>query len=73
VNLATASGVCYWLVLSPSFTVTISSSCGKNFGSSICLKWIAFLFSLGIMLSVNVEQHVHVKFCVKLGKSATEM
>jgi len=25
------------------------------------------------MLSVNVEQHVNVKFCVKLGKSATEM
>jgi len=24
------------------------------------------------MLSVNVEQHVNVKFCVKLGKSATE-
>ena len=25
------------------------------------------------MLSVNVEQRVNVKFCVKLGKSATEM
>jgi len=25
------------------------------------------------MLSVNVEQCVNVKFCVKLGKSATEM
>jgi hypothetical protein len=24
------------------------------------------------MLSVNVEQRVNVKFCVKLGKSATE-
>jgi len=24
------------------------------------------------MLSVNVEQHANVKFCVKLGKSATE-
>jgi len=24
------------------------------------------------MLSVNVEQHINVKFCVKLGKSATE-
>ena len=24
------------------------------------------------MLSVNVEQHVNVKFCVKLGKSTTE-
>jgi len=32
-----------------------------------------FLFSVGIMLSVNVEQCVNVKFCVKLGKSATEM
>ena len=31
-----------------------------------------FLFSVGIMLSVNVEQRVNVKFCVKLGKSATE-
>jgi len=30
------------------------------------------LFSVGIMLSVNVEQRVNVKFCVKLGKSATE-
>ena len=25
------------------------------------------------MLSVNMEQRVNVKFCVKLGKSATEM
>jgi len=25
------------------------------------------------MLSVNVEQHVNVKFCVKCGKSTTEM
>jgi len=25
------------------------------------------------MLSVNVEQCINVKFCVKLGKSATEM
>ena len=24
------------------------------------------------MLSVNVEQHINVKFCVKFGKSATE-
>ena len=31
-----------------------------------------FLFSVGIILSVNVEQCVNVKFCVKLGKSATE-
>jgi len=31
-----------------------------------------FLFSIGIMLSVNVEQCVNVKFCVKLGKSSTE-
>ena len=31
-----------------------------------------FLFSVGNMLSVNVEQRVNVKFCVKLGKSATE-
>ena len=31
-----------------------------------------FLFSVGNMLSVNVEQHVNVKFCVKLGKSTTE-
>jgi len=59
-------------VLSPPVTVTISRSCGKQFGSSLCLKWIVFLFSVGVMLSVNVEQHVNVKFCVKLGKSATE-
>ena len=72
VNLATAGGVWYWLVLSPPFTVTISRSCGKQFGSSLCLKWIVFLFSAGIVLSVNVEQRVNVKFCVKLGKSATE-
>jgi len=64
--------VWYWLVLSPPFTVTISRSCGKQFGSSLCFKWIVFLFSIGFMLSVNVEQHVNVKFCVKLGKSATE-
>ena len=25
------------------------------------------------MLNVNVEQRANVKFCVKLGKSATEM
>ena len=31
-----------------------------------------FLFSDGIMLGVNVEQRANVKFCVKLGKSATE-
>ena len=31
-----------------------------------------FLFSVGITLSVNVKQHVNMKFCVKLGKSATE-
>ena len=72
VNLATASGVWYWLVVSPPFTVTISRSCGKQFGSSLCLKWIMFLFSVGIMLRVNVEQHVNVKFWVTLGKSATE-
>jgi len=28
-----------------------------------------FLCSIGIMLSVNVEQCLNVKFCVKLGKS----
>ena len=72
VNLATASCVWYWLVLSPPFTVTISMSCGKLFGSSLCLIWIVFLFSVGIMLNVNMEQRVNVKFCVKLGKSATE-
>jgi len=31
-----------------------------------------YLFSVGIILSVNVEQPVNVKFCVKLGKSAAE-
>ena len=31
-----------------------------------------FLFSVGITLSVNAEQLVNVKFCVKLGKSAPE-
>ena len=36
------------------------------------MKWIVFLFSVGITLSVNVEQRVNVKFCVKLGKSTTE-
>ena len=30
------------------------------------------MFSVRIMLSVNVEQRVSVKFWVKLGKSATE-
>ena len=73
VNLATASGVWYWLVLSPPFTVTISGSCSRQFGSGLCLKWIVFLFSVRIMLSVNVEQRANVKFCVKLGKSTTEM
>ena len=71
VDLATVSGVWYWLVLSPPFTITISRSCGTQFGSSLCLKWIVFVFSVGIMLSFNVER-VNVKFCVKLGKSATE-
>ena len=42
-------------------------------GSSLCLKRTVFLFSVGIMLSVNVEQRVNVKCCVKLGKSTTEM
>ena len=72
VNLATASGVWYWLVLFPPLTATISRSCGKVFGSNLCLKWIVFLFSVGIILSVNVEQRVGVKLCVKLGKCATE-
>ena len=44
----------------------------KVFGNNLCLKWIVFLFSVGIMLSVNVEQWAKVKFCVKRGKSATE-
>jgi hypothetical protein len=43
-----------------------------EFGSSLYLNWIVFLFSVGIVLSVNVEQRVNVKFCVKLGKSASE-
>jgi len=72
VNLATARGVWYWLMLSPPFTVTVSRSCGKQFGSGLCLKWIVFLFSVGTIWSVDVEQRVNVKFCVKLGKSATE-
>ena len=71
-NLATASGVWYWLVVSPPFTVTISRSCGKQFGSSLCLKWVVLLFSVGMLLSVNVQQRVNMKCCVKLGKSATE-
>ena len=70
--MVTESSVWYWLVISPPFTVTISRLCGKQFGSSLCLKWIVFLFSIGIMLRVNVKQRVNVKFCVKLGKSATE-
>jgi len=36
------------------------------------LNWNVFLFSVRILLSVNVEQRVNVKLCVKLGKSATE-
>jgi hypothetical protein len=72
VNLATAWGVWYWHVLSPPFAVTISRSCGKQFGSTLCLKWIVFLFAVGIMLSVNVKQRVNVKFYVRIGKSATE-
>jgi len=31
-----------------------------------------FLFSVGIKLSVNVEQCINVKFCVKLGKPTIE-
>ena len=62
------SELCVVLAYAPApFTVTISRSCGKQFGSSLCLKWIMFLFTIRIM-----EQHVNVKFCVKLGKSATE-
>ena len=61
----------YWFVLSPPFTVTISSSGDKQFGSSLCLKWIVFFF-VRIMLTVNMEQHVNMKFCLKLRKSATE-
>ena len=72
VNSATASGMWYWLVLAPPFTVTISRPCGKQFGSSLCLKWIVFLFSVGIMLRVDVGHRVNVKFCVELAKSATE-
>ena len=64
--------VLYRLIFCPPFTVKISRSYGKQFGSSRCLKWIVFLFSVGIMLSVNAEQRVNVKFCVKLRKSATE-
>jgi hypothetical protein len=66
------SGVWYWLVLSLPFTVTISKSCGKQFGSGLCLKWIVFLFSIGIVLSVTVEQRVNVEFYVRFRKSATE-
>ena len=66
------SGVWYWPMLSTPFTVAISRSCGKQFGSSISLKWIVFLFSGGIVSTVNVEQRVDVKFCEKLGKSVTE-
>jgi len=33
--------------------VTISRSCSKQLGSSLFLKWIVFLFSVGIMLTVN--------------------
>jgi len=63
---------CVVLACTLPSTVTISRSCGKQFGSSLWLKWIVFLFTVGIMLSVNVEQRVDVKFCLKLGKSATE-
>ena len=59
--MATASGVWYWLVLSTPFTVTISRSCGNQFGSSLCLKWIVFLFSVGITLSVNVNKVLIVR------------
>ena len=44
----------------------------RQFGSSLYLKWIVFLFSVGIMLRDKAEQRVNAKFCVKLGKSATE-
>ena len=44
----------------------------QQFCSSLCFKWIVLLFSVRITLSVNVEQRVNVKFCVKLRKSATE-
>jgi hypothetical protein len=62
----------YWLVLSPPLTVKISRSCSQQYGSSVCLNWIVFLLSVGIMLSVNVAQRVNVKFCEKVGKSTTE-
>jgi len=72
VNLASASVVWYWLVLSPPFTVHFQGRVVNNFSSSLCLKCIVFFFSVGIRLTVNVEQRINVKFCVKLGKSATE-
>ena len=37
------------------------------------MKWIVFLISVRILLSVIMEQHVNAIFCVKLGKSTTEM
>ena len=48
------------------------SRAAKTLAGSHCLNWIVFLSSVGITLSVNVEQRINVKFCVKLGKSVTE-
>ena len=46
----------------PAFTVTISRPCGKQFGSSLCLKWIVFLFSAGIMLTFKYRIKSHLPF-----------
>ena len=72
VKLAIVSCVLCRLIFSTPFTVKISRLYGKQFGSCHCLKWIVFLFSVRIMLSVNAERRINVKFCVNLGKSATE-
>ena len=34
----------------------------QQFGSSLCLKWIVFLFSVRNKLSVKVQQCINVKF-----------
>ena len=71
--MATASGVWYYTAMcSPSIH-------GYNFKVTRQIVWQWALLKLdrvfvlvGIMLNVKVEQRVIMKFCVKLGKYATE-
>jgi hypothetical protein len=56
----------------PSINPTTSKTHTANNVVAACLKRTVCLSSVRIMFSVKVEQHVNVKFLIKLGKSATE-